>query len=506
MRVQPYLRDILRDPHPFVVIQKAAQVGLSELLVSIALYAAAVGYAGRGNVLYLMPTAERAEQFSQVRIGEAIAESPSLSAIVGPTEERPRLPDNARVRSVGDGTLYMRGGWEPVSIRGIDADLVILDEADEMEERLIQESFQRLGSSRAGRVIAASTPRAPELGVNDLYLQSDQRHYWLPCPQCGLEQVLDWEANFSAGGPLCRDPNCRGPLDVWAEGEWRPLVPGNSDVRGYQISRLYSPFADFRQMGWLAEAPGLTAQREFINSVLGEPFDPPGGSLSPGELDAARRDYTLPEGHEGPTWMGVDTGGVQHVVIRARDGGQWPLVFAGTRPRIADLVDLAQRFGVRSAVIDGMPSMHEARDLIDALSELGIRAFAASYGLQDGRVQVSGREQQVRIDRAYGLDRMFAEVRDGARTLPHNGRDLGGRLRNGRGEYYRQLMAPKRRIQETANGLAYRYDEVGDDHFAHAEVYCLAAAEAWDGPSDRALAGLAAMNRELYSGPSQWRL
>lgn len=508
IQLPPYIRDLLRDPHPFLVIQKAAQIGISELLVSIALFAAATAYAGRGHVLYLLPTAERAEQFSQVRIADAIAESPPLTALVGPTEERPRLPDNARVRSVGAGTLYVRGGREPASIRGIDADLVILDEADEMDERLIQEAFQRLGSSRAGRVIAASTPRAPELGINELYLRSDRRRYWLPCPRCGAAQPLEWDANFSVDGIRCRERGCRAQLDVWAEGEWRAELPGNTDVRGYQLSRLYSPFADFRQMEWLADSPGLTAQREFINSVLGEPFEPPGGSLSSGELDAARREYSLPDNHVGPTWMGVDQGAVQHVVVRERAGQEWRLVFAGTLQRIADVADLARRFGVCSVVIDAAPSTHEAQDLIAACHAVDIRAYAAYYTRHDGRIEVLSRERRVNIDRTFALDRMYAELRDGTRTLPDNARDLGGRIRDGRGEYYRQLTTPKRILEEDAHGTAvYRYHASRDDHFAHAEVYCLAAAEAYNAPDiTAAWVTAAAVNRELYAGPRQWNL
>ena len=52
----PALRDIARDDSSLVVIQKSAQVGLTELMVSKALWAADTAYAGRGNVMFVMPT------------------------------------------------------------------------------------------------------------------------------------------------------------------------------------------------------------------------------------------------------------------------------------------------------------------------------------------------------------------------------------------------------------------------------------------------------------------
>src|SRR5665811_2437345 len=47
----PALAGIYRDDHPLVVVQKSAQIGLTELLVNRALWAADTAYANRGNVL-----------------------------------------------------------------------------------------------------------------------------------------------------------------------------------------------------------------------------------------------------------------------------------------------------------------------------------------------------------------------------------------------------------------------------------------------------------------------
>ena len=67
-------------------------------------------------------------------------------------------------------------------------------------------------------------------------------------------------------------------------------------MRGYHLSRLYSPLANLRQMVYESEATTSSEIQEFQNSVLGETFVPPGGSLSLDLLDRCRRDYDLPEG------------------------------------------------------------------------------------------------------------------------------------------------------------------------------------------------------------------
>ncbi len=72
------LRDIARDDAPLVIVQKSAQVGLTELMVNKALWAADTALGGRGNVLYAMPTQNQMEDFAQARFDTAIQNSAPL--------------------------------------------------------------------------------------------------------------------------------------------------------------------------------------------------------------------------------------------------------------------------------------------------------------------------------------------------------------------------------------------------------------------------------------------
>ena len=75
MDITPAMEAIYRDDHPMLVIQKAAQVGISEYLINVALWAAETGQGGRGNALYVMPTQKQIDDFSQARVDKAISES-----------------------------------------------------------------------------------------------------------------------------------------------------------------------------------------------------------------------------------------------------------------------------------------------------------------------------------------------------------------------------------------------------------------------------------------------
>lgn len=71
--------------------------------------------------------------------------------------------------------------------------------------------------------------------------------------------------------------------------------------------------------------------------------------------------------------------------------------------------------------------------------------------------------------------------RRGLAELPRDARFLGGRVREGLGEYYCQMMALTRTLEQNSSGnWVARYLDLGKaDHYAHAEVYCHQAL-AWE--------------------------
>ena len=489
----PALAAIARDPSPLVVIQKSAQVGATELCVNQALWAADSGYAGRGHVLFLMPTQNQMDDFAQARFDRALQDSPYLRARLQPEPPRRKGADSKRLKRIGPGYLFLRGADSRRQIASVDADLVVLDEFDQMAEGSFELAQKRLASSQAGRLIVASTPRFPEAGVNALYLQSDQRRYHLPCPACRLMQPLTWDDNVDCARArvVCRA--CAAAMDVRLEGEWRAEAPGNTDIRGYHLSRLYSPWANLAAMVRASAADTPAALQEFHNSDLGEVFAPPGGGLSLELLDRCRRDYGLDAYAGQPCDMGVDVGLKLHVVIREhvhetvhdRDGfyhrrsARLPrLWFAGTVASFDELDALMERFHVKKAVIDALP---ETR-LAAAFARRHDQAWCAYYGAAPADHGARKRQagvRSVRLERTQAIDEMVERFRAGTTELPRDARRLGGRVADGSGAYYRELLAPQRTLEQDAQGnWVARWSEHGRaDHFAHAEVYCRAADE-----------------------------
>ncbi len=479
MRLIPALRDLYQDRHPFIVVQKAAQVFVSEYLINTALWCADTGQGGRGNALFVMPTQTQVDDFSQARFDKAIGESPYLQSRLFPPPPGRRGPANQRLKKVGQGYIYLRGADASGQLTSIDADVVILDEYDQMKEGTLERAQERLASSKLRWLRIASTPRLPEAGINALFIESDQRYYHLRCASCGLWQKLEWEENVDQqrGIVVCRKQGCRRPLDLWAPGRWEGAAPGNDMIHGYHLNRLYSPLANIPQMVYESQATTPAALQEFKNSVLGETFVPPGGKLTLDVLDRCRRDYQMPSGSGAETFLGVDVGTKLHVVIRQSlddERRRSRALFIGELDTFAELYDLARRYNVRTAVVDALP---EQRAAAEYARNADHQVYLAYYSRTEPGHEYA-RENGVyvyKINRNEALDAMFDAFQSQAAGLPKDARRLGGRVKDGLGEYYREMLALSRVLERNAQGnWVVRYVDAGKaDHYAHAEAYCL---------------------------------
>ncbi|MGL4556447.1 MAG: phage terminase large subunit family protein, partial [Afipia sp.] len=138
-----YLIDIYNCTASQVRIKKSGQSGLSEMLVSVALHACDER---KLDVLYLMPTDGDMREFSQLRFEPAVQASPHLSQLLstrGKVHGRnARQIDNVHIKTIGTNNLVLRGATvqnkgdkqKANRLKSVPADLVILDEYDEMKE------------------------------------------------------------------------------------------------------------------------------------------------------------------------------------------------------------------------------------------------------------------------------------------------------------------------------------------------------------------------------------
>jgi hypothetical protein len=493
-----YLMEIYRDQAEEIVVIKAGQVGVSEYAISWVLWAADM----RGATgLYVFPTDTHVSDFSAARLGPAIEPevSPYLADLVVAAQgNSKRGADRVGLKRVRNRFIYFRGakvqpdGRAP-QLRSIDADVLVLDEYDEMDRRAPAIARERLGHSAIAETRLISTPTFANVGVHAEYLASDQRSWHVRCMACGRWQdltiddlVVEWDDlgrpvawhEDGDGKPFLACRACGGEMDRLGRGGWVAAYPGRA-AHGYHLSRLFAPQ---RALVVLLDALGSTDESErqqVYNQGLGLPYrSPTSMSLDDETLDRCRREYGLAIGDEEPV-MGVDVGRALHVVVRETlEGGERRARFIGEVPNFEDVTQLMNLHDVRRCVVDALPETRKAREF-QAEHGRGVVWLAYYSGQRAGsQKEAAARwnegEGTVTLDRTRTLDAtlgLFATAARGevGNTLPANARDLR--------DYYAHLKAMERVFRDGTDGNQVAvYVESGPDHYAHAENYCMAAA------------------------------
>lgn len=301
----PYARAIADalspdDPAEVVVWMKGAQIGATEIGNNWIGY---IIHHNPGPTLMVMPTLGTAEKNSKIRIAPMIAETPVLRERVAD----PRSRDSSNTlfhKEFNGGALIITGANSAVGLRSLPIRNLFLDEVDgyptdvDGEGDPVELAMKRTSTFGARRkVFIPSTPTiAGASRIETAFLQSDQRYYYVPCPHCGIYQVMRFpNLIWPPGRPREAKLQCEECEQLIAEskktwmlerGEWRATAEGDGGrTVGFHLSALYSP------LGWTtwgeiceqfvrAKEGGRDAYQEFVNLQLGEVFQEESTSIS----------------------------------------------------------------------------------------------------------------------------------------------------------------------------------------------------------------------------------
>ena len=485
-----YLADLYRCVAKDVVVMKSGQAGASEWLVSYAIHACDQRNA---NCLYVFPSEKTISDFSTARLGPAIEASEYLSQIIidGSGMGGMRGSDRITLKRIRDRFLYFRGSQVQVDgnahqLKSIDADILLLDEYDELDQRAPAIARKRLGHAKAdcGNQLGISTPTFPGYGIHSEFLESNQQQWFVPCPSCGEKQpltidniVLEWD---DAGRPMAwngqKDKtawaaciNCGAELDRLVDGEWVAKEPQIERI-GFHLTKLFSPYNQLTDVVKALDTVDETKRREAFNQDLGVPYTPRGGGLDSERLDACRREYAHGPNPRKTCYMGIDVGRVLHVVIRTLEdfeSGETQQLYAG-EASWDSIHNLIKIYRPRVAVIDALPETTKARELQSAYPRnmiwLAYYPNFAQGSKKESFLDWNPVERRVLIDRTRALDATLAGFFGMKSSLPVHARNIR--------DYYNHMRASIRTTKEDASGTeVVRYVDTGPDHFLHAENY-----------------------------------
>lgn len=262
------IMDAITDPSvERVAYIKSAQVGATETILNT------IGYYSDHDpcpILVLQPTLGMAEAFSKDRLGPMLRDTPSLRAKVGGGKSRDGENTILHKKFPG-GHITLAGANSPASLASRPIRIALCDEVDRYPKSAGKEGDPvKLASKRTTtfwnrKVVLVATPTVEgESRIEQEWLASDQRRFFLACPHCAHRQHLVWEQlkwKPSAGDPRRCDPDsvayecvsCRKTfrdylkLELLISGEWRATAP-RSAVVGFHINELYSPWKRWHEV------------------------------------------------------------------------------------------------------------------------------------------------------------------------------------------------------------------------------------------------------------------
>jgi hypothetical protein len=425
--------------------------------------------------MYFFPTRTDVLEFSKSRVGPLVADNPFLLKELRDT-------DTAGLKRIGDAHLYLRGMQSNVGMKSVPADMVVFDELDEATSDAKSMAKERLSHSDYRRLIELSNPSIPGYGIDEAYLESDQRHWTLKCPHCGkwtsLEKAFPMKLGEEVRVILERSdgtcyracPACQGELDLTI-GEWVADFP-DRPIHGYRISQLFSSKVDPGEI--LREYRKTYHPERFYTLKIGIPWVDVENKLSPHQVLALCGDQGILDDSGRSCTAGIDTGRELHVVIsRRRDPkGEDPkreVVYIGTAQSYEELDDLMKRFEVTRCVIDAMPEIHATREFA---KRHGGRVYL-NYFIehQKGSAKWDSQQHIVQVNRTEALDAAKKAIRDGEVVLPRRIPIL---------DTFAQHLASdaKQLIEDEETGAkSYRYVRTGTNHYSLAFTYDWLASE-----------------------------
>ncbi len=294
-RTLPYqkgIMDSITDPKvEQVTVMKSARVGYSKILNHIIAYHM---HADPCPIMVVQPTLDDCNGYSKEEIAPMLRDTKCLQGLV--PEGKAKDSNNTILqKQFPGGTLSLVGANSARGFRRVSRRIVLFDETDGYPaEGAGNEGDQiKLGIKRTEyyynrKIVAGSTPTIKDFSkIDDLYSQSDQRRYYVPCPTCSHMQYLKWE-NFKwfdndpdTAVYVCDECKTLIPHSKkrWMveRGEWRKTQPGNGKHVGFHIwaAYSYSPNASWSNLveEYLSSKENPQQLRTWINTTLGQVWE-----------------------------------------------------------------------------------------------------------------------------------------------------------------------------------------------------------------------------------------
>jgi hypothetical protein len=394
------LNAILQDASRVVVVRKAAQKGVTELMLRLQFWLASQNYSSA----YFLASRHYVRLQVQRRVEPLIAANKLLQQALIRDENEPddadaripakyRLTDNIAIKRLWGGYLIYMGLQSEADVRAYPLDAIFVDEVETLKPELADALQERLYHSTLKWERWFSQPTAAGFGIDERFQLTNQQHMLFHCARCSHEFTLEesFPHCLSAGSMLLSDldlpaepeapregwtyccPKCHTPFQpLNANWRWVAKYPSRPDA-GYHLTQLYSATLTANEVAqlYLNALRSPNRMERFHNSILGLPYT--GGDRQPIHPDKLLyHTFDAPIlNPQNPRYIGVDVGDTLHMVcIENRYITAIEQFTGATKWR--DLMNRILALQPKAAAVNAMPYKDSAKDLIRELKKHGI--------------------------------------------------------------------------------------------------------------------------------------
>jgi len=272
--------------HKDVVLMTSARIGKTVTMLATTGY---YMHQSPSPILWLLPTETIAKQFSNNDVDPMLRDVPVLRDLVKDKFTREGGNTSLSKRYVG-GTMTFVGGQNSSGLHGKTIRILLADEVDRYPETAGKDgdvidlaSIRTTTFQHKAKRIYASTPTVTDFSaIEKKFKESDQRHYYVPCPSCGHKQTLQWEQLSYKEDPTNPKYICRSCSYGMTESEKYQMVLGgewvrhnaDSKIAGFFLNALYSVNMTWAELvaEWTSIGKNRHKLQVFMNSRLAKSF------------------------------------------------------------------------------------------------------------------------------------------------------------------------------------------------------------------------------------------
>lgn len=482
-----------------IVVAKAAQLGVSELSLRMAL-AWMMMMPAPFSVAYTFPTASFASQYSRTRFDPIVQSSPAARAAMASADM-----DNSEIKSFGpERTLYFKGAATGNAAISDSLHAIIHDEVDFSDQDVLGAYSSRLIHSPHKWRMKISTPTTPGGPIMQAFESSQRWHNMCKCHLCGhyfwptyyehmvvpgwgnhLDEITEENLNrVRHADAYIQCPACKGrPSLLPPHREW---VCENPDEGYRAVGIRLSPFDAPRVQSpsdLIVASTTYSRKTLFRQFALGQPDEDSENGFTLEDLEGAS--FIPSDRPDGTYFLGFDQGLVCHIAVGCVDNGDCLKVVHWERVHLSNFrkryTELKARFGVQNTTCGDMyPNVSMSMQMVDEDSQFFPATYVTRQGMDIFEVKLRDADdeegqtmlRQVKVARSLLFDRLMLDVRTGKLLLG----------KTSEWEHVTTHMQDMKRASATlrASGeyaSVWQKSAKGNDHYMHALGYLWLAAQ-----------------------------